>query len=81
MSEWQPIETAPRIEEQELLVCSYDEGSYYCEVVTWFPWPNTDGGWFNGDVSRPTDHYTHWMPLPAPPSGDRKPDATCSVED
>jgi hypothetical protein len=81
---WQPIETAPHIEEQELLVCTYDGGSYYCDVVRWAAWAGDGGGWYNGDRSHDTDYYTHWMPLPAPPvpsGGDRKPDAACSVKD
>jgi hypothetical protein len=72
--EWQPIETAPRIEEQELLVCSSEAGWYYCKVVSWVDWADDGhGGWFDGDMSRNADHYTHWMPLPAPPvpNGDR----------
>lgn len=62
MSEWQPIETAPKT----------------CDVFLWngvkvFPgWYCEDEGWHD---SRNQDHNdypevpqpTHWMPLPTPP--------------
>lgn len=65
---WQPIETAPHAEDEEIFVCLYEEGFYFCDVVTWVPWGDDGrGGWFNGDVSQSADYYTHWMPRPAPP--------------
>lgn len=77
MTEWQPIETAPRTEDQEILVCNYstvdrpDGGQvtfYYCDVVKWVSWADDDrGGWFNGDVSQPADGYDYWQPVPTPP--------------
>lgn len=69
MGDWQPIETAPKIEDEELFVCSYESGGlYFCDVVTWVPWADEErGGWFNGDVAHSADYYSHWMPLPPHP--------------
>jgi hypothetical protein len=66
--EWKPIETAPKGDEEYILVCSFAEltGYYQCDVVHWVDWDD-ERGWFNGDVRVDADHYTHWMPLPAPP--------------
>ena len=57
MTEWQPIETAPR-DGRELLLISmpgkaYGIGSYRAEI--WWDWP-----W-----SMPP---SHWLPLPPPPT-------------
>ena len=59
MSDWQPIETAPK--ETIVLVFDPDEG-----VVTgslWFSEWALDPG-TRADLLHPT----HWMPLPAPPT-------------
>lgn len=60
MSEWQPIETAPR----NTVVLTYDGNTsfghqrYDLAVLTY-----TWRAYFGGLMSTPT----HWMPLPQPP--------------
>lgn len=60
MSEWQPIETAPK----------YD-GSMRVNVLAWNQYNQTvetvisDGDWWRMRGSECA--YTHWMPLPSPP--------------
>lgn len=72
MSEWQPIETAPKGEGVLLLFGIIDP----CEMLNWHKpvqfvgyWDHIDGAWctmattFNGPFAQPT----HWQPLPPPP--------------
>lgn len=59
MSEWQPIETAPK-DGTEILV--FDDGAYI--VTPWIEGDDQSGWWDNGFMDPPP---THWMPLPAPP--------------
>jgi hypothetical protein len=75
VSEWQPIETAPR-DSTVVLVYRADAGVF----TAWFTnpgfalglpddewtedeWWSTDGTDLQGDLMP-----THWMPLPAPPN-------------
>ena len=66
MSEWQPIETAPR-DGSEIIVL--DDGAVRSAV-----WSDTinkftgDGGNVFNWCERPT----HWMPLPSPPTSASK---------
>lgn len=59
MSEWQPIETAPK----DVWILLYEEGliwpgGFESEESRWHcPHPDFDG------------NPTHWMPLPSPPTG------------
>lgn len=82
MSEWQPIATAPR--HAEVLVWRDDSGPFIAKLVTpdavispeemereglEFPddfeeWFSDAYGWQEG-----SERPTHWMPLPAPPTG------------
>lgn len=73
MSEWQPIETAPK--DGTFLIGGWT-GDGHKHPMIWSvdsAWRDGDG--FSVDVSpesgetmRPTiDHITHWMPLPQPP--------------
>ena len=59
--EWQPIGTAPRGIDDEILI--YTGFSYH---VAHYGWDDEDGNplWFNGDVAV---EATHWMPLPDAP--------------
>ncbi len=59
---WQPIETAPT---DGTPVLTFQRG--YAIVVQWYE----RGEWTDGDKWSTT--YTHWMPLPAPPSVDQEP--------
>jgi hypothetical protein len=65
MSEWQPIETAPKDGTNILawgphgtgcLVVGFDEA-----VHPAWPWHTLDG------LNYSLTTFTHWMPLPAPP--------------
>jgi hypothetical protein len=58
MSEWQPIETAPKDETRVLLVASY--GTMH--TAFW-----RDGLWRCGGMGQYFNNPTHWMPLPEPP--------------
>jgi hypothetical protein len=62
MTDWQPIETAPKDGTHILIYDAYGE----CSVVYWFTYDNgNDCGWTydGGDRFDPS----HWMPLPDPP--------------
>lgn len=68
MSEWQPIETAPR-DGTVVLVCGHGSAGYYVADAKWdtdeeawclFDQPSDDHVW-------PSHGHTHWMPLPEPP--------------
>lgn len=67
---WQPIESAPEDPNVNILVSRYDEdGSYWCSVAQWWvaAWVFLDGQ-TTGPVLLDFEP-THWMPLPAPPTG------------
>jgi hypothetical protein len=72
MSEWQPIEAAPKDGTPILVVTR--SGQY---VVTWLTEGETDQnftGWYvtdnkHGPFSLRGYAPTHWMPLPTPPAG------------
>ena len=70
MSDWQPIETAPK-DGTRILVCGMTYGEVSGEVeeksIEVSAWRN--GGWFllwAGDFERWWVLATHWMPLPQP---------------
>jgi hypothetical protein len=77
VSEWQPIETAPR---DGTRVLGFDTTAFNKDqevaVVNW--WPNGDGGYWSLSVPGAgyldSDEFapTYWMPLPAPPIGEKK---------
>jgi hypothetical protein len=69
MSEWQPIETAPK-NGDDILVYAFGN----CMLVVCFdaenelhPWMRLDGPSYHKDAP------THWMPLPEPPAGMPRP--------
>lgn len=64
MSEWQPIESAPK-DGVEVLAYFEDGGCYVAAC--------RDGVWIEGNYLNPKDAPelftpTHWMPLPDPPT-------------
>lgn len=75
MSEWQPIETAPRIRERVLLYVPTEMGgSYTVQIGQWDDDYKSDDPYpfwrYDGDeTSRYSRAHppTHWMPLPDPP--------------
>ena len=65
MTEWQPIETAPKDGREVLTYGVDDEGNEYFWVSAWWPFPNQkEGEWTSWHDS---NWASHWMPLPEPP--------------
>ena len=65
MTEWQPIETAPK-DLDDILLCS--RGTWYTvRVGYWDNWIKPNGGWHVTDQPPGNWKPTHWMPLPSPP--------------
>jgi uncharacterized protein DUF551 len=85
MSEWQPIETAPKdgtailVYGPELLretngncaVVRWDASGYATEQSSIKWWVVSDGKFGPYDLRGPSP--THWMPLPDPPAGPSHP--------
>lgn len=59
MSEWQPIESAPKDGTSVLLA---DHDSFI--IGFW-----NGSAWDDGDFNSYMSGFTHWMPLPSPPKG------------
>lgn len=59
MSQWQPIETAPK-DGQHILI-AMPSGTIVSAV--WYA-----GGWEVDHTGSDEQHATHWMPLPEPPT-------------
>jgi hypothetical protein len=72
MSEWQPIETAPKDGTELLLYGPFvPTGGTYMDIGRWTDY--ADGFWdWSADDSQPT----HWMPLPSPPSYGQQDEST-----
>jgi hypothetical protein len=68
MSEWQPIETAPKDGTHIILFWPYvtDEG-HVTSGYWYLPGEGEIAGWHSWDVNGYATPPTHWMPLPAPP--------------
>ena len=66
MSEWQPIETAPK---DGTVILMADGLTMFCGI-----WLKSARGWVDGcrdaDGELVAWNATHWMPLPAPPKQD-----------
>ena len=65
MTEWQPIETAPK--DRSILVTEPD--GLRIDQVIWGGWAlDNTHNWCDADGARhPNAAITHWMPLPTPP--------------
>lgn len=63
MSEWQPIETAPKDGTE---FAAYDKATGTKHVTWWdiYDWYDPDQHYYS---EAPAFNPTHWMPLPAPP--------------
>lgn len=69
MSNWQPIESAPK-DGTNILICGHACGGYYVADVKWNV---NEGTWCLFDPAEdghtyPSEGHTHWMPLPEPPN-------------
>lgn len=82
MSEWKPIETAPKDRSEILLfwweTISADEPPMAtCGVCAWqntATYPDVHMCWTWADTCEPIEYEpTHWQPLPPPPSEEVKP--------
>lgn len=70
MTDWQAIETAPKDGTDILVFTRIEpEGVEVQQVAHWdggddeqYPWQVSDGSAYNRDM------FTHWMPLPTPPT-------------
>lgn len=73
MSDWQPIETAPK--NKHVLLFGAQREPFNCGVHYYDPlvfsgyWDDIDGAWCSSGSTAggPFFHATHWMPLPPPP--------------
>ena len=62
MSDWQPIETSPRIELDDIIVFN----GKFVQCGQWW-----EGGWVDSLSEWIEPQPTHWMPLPQPPEDAR----------
>lgn len=69
MSEWQPIETAPRDGTSVLLFCPADDCWESYIAQGWYESGIFDRRWYAAVDENPlSPQPTHWMPLPNPPA-------------
>ena len=66
MSEWQPIETAPK-DGTEVLVTAFKYNKPPARFVSIAQF-SEDGNCWQDQEPMPVHPPTHWMPLPAPPA-------------
>ena len=76
MTQWQPIETAPR-DGTAILVYRSDMGvfsAHYVSPCEFIEDGDDEPGWFstNGHDLSGNDMPTHWMPIPQPPKDQDK---------
>lgn len=69
MSEWQPIETAPK--DKNVLMAwrpvDAEKRPWHVEVVIACVSSYYEGSIWTGGMYQPVSHVSHWMPLPEPP--------------
>ncbi len=63
MNDWQPIETAPKIEDQKILAFC-PTGRHNIVVACWY---FDEWNFSPSSEDYATLYPTHWMPLPEPP--------------
>lgn len=61
---WQPIETAPS---DGTAILGYDDAMHWASEAYSICWIGPSGKWWDGEY---LNSPTHWMPLPAAPTGD-----------
>lgn len=71
--DWQPIETAPKDGTEILVFGSYTypddpDPTVYWEIVSYREDPH-GYVWTDGNQSSRENVFSHWMPLPPPPTG------------
>lgn len=66
MGNWQPIETAPKVDGERILLFTGRDGRWGTLIGKWMAWNDGSGEWYEDDGPG-IDNATHWMPLPAPP--------------
>jgi len=73
MTEWQPIETAPK-DGTDIIVMYIDIATQFVRIAFWldYEWDPSINGWWTYDCGEdelmaPIYAPTHWMPLPEPP--------------
>lgn len=76
MTDWQPIETAPKDGNCLLLWFAAEGCKPWSDVCYWEDEWGSDnaGSWVlscecEHSCARPQGYYTHWMPMPEPPKG------------
>lgn len=57
--DWQPIETAPKVDMKDILVCRQHSPTYWVYGISW--WQQSYERFSGGE-------WTHWRPLPDPPT-------------
>jgi hypothetical protein len=65
MSEWRPIETAPKDGTMFIIFQAEEDGDHWFDLVSW---SETENDWIDDGGTLSCDGPTHWMPLPEPPS-------------
>ena len=66
MSEWQPIETAPK--NKAIIVYAGRRIGEACYISN----PDLEGWWWADDLDRMARTPTRWMPLPPAPARERE---------
>ena len=68
--EWQPIETAPKDEETEIIIAGHWGGEP--DAPQFVTLSRRVPGLINHWEGHSHDLVTHWMPLPEPPKGEKE---------
>jgi hypothetical protein len=68
VTEWQPIETAPRDGDWFLVWNPNSNMCWGCYDMS--AWTGDNGGYFMEQDTSEEAEFTHWMPLPKPPMGE-----------